>query len=405
MGTGERDEVTPTMPLIVVRVTAAAATVEEFIGRFARYFRDHEVVFVPTEGVQPSGRRVRFVFALASGEELVTGEGVVLRMRRDSGDPRRPPGMELRYQILDDASQAMVERLLAARKTPPPYVSMRIDGVADSQQVTLPHPQIDPIPIVVVPPRPPSPVPLTASMVKRPSAQLPTVPVAPPDEAARPWRFVGAGLATAAGVLAMGLAMAMISRARPEPTGVGGNGAVTNFAPASGVPMIAVPASAPPSVVAGPRPASTGGARPPPAPPRPRTGARPMELRVTTSPSGSLVFVDGEERGESPLTVAVAAGAHDVVAERPRWQAAHAHVDAPGRVQLVLERPLAHLRVSSTPPGAAVRLDGRDLGATPLDVDAPAYEEHHLRIDLGPRVWKRKIYLRPPGRLVKVGSP
>ena len=41
-----RDESTPTMPLIVVRVTATARSVEEFVARYARYFRDGEVVFV-----------------------------------------------------------------------------------------------------------------------------------------------------------------------------------------------------------------------------------------------------------------------------------------------------------------------------------------------------------------------
>ncbi|HEX8953930.1 MAG TPA: PEGA domain-containing protein, partial [Polyangia bacterium] len=94
----------------------------------------------------------------------------------------------------------------------------------------------------------------------------------------------------------------------------------------------------------------------------------------------------------------------DIVAERPRWVAVHAHVDGPGRVQLVLERPPARLRVTSTPPGAAVRLDGRDVGVTPLELDAPAYEEHQLRIERDGRVWKRKIYLRPPGRIVHVGA-
>lgn len=406
------------MPLIVVRVTAAAATLDEFVVRFARYFRDGEILFVPTEGVQPTGRRVRFVFALRGGEEVVVGEGVVMRMRRDSGDPRRPPGMELRYQIDDEASQALVQRLLAARLTPPPYLSMRIDGVADSQQVTLPHPQIEPPPLPAplpppLPPPPPipsrapaTPIPLTSSMVKRPSARLATLstmPLPSPDEASRGWRLLGVGLATGAALLAMTLAMAMIRRATPlhatapsatPHSAVGGNG------------IVIIPASAPPPVAAGPRPASTGGARPPPAPPRPRAGTRPVELRVTTSPTGSLVFVDGEERGASPLTVAVAPGAHDVVAERPRWTSAHAHVDGAGRVRLVLERPTAHLRIVTTPSGAPVRIDGRDVGATPLELDAAAYEGHRVRITLANgRVWRRNLYLRPPGRTVSIDEP
>ncbi|HWE31146.1 MAG TPA: PEGA domain-containing protein [Polyangia bacterium] len=398
MGTEQREEETPTMPLIVVRVTAAAATVDEFVARFARYFRDGEIVFVPTEGVQPSGRRVRFVFALIDGTDVVSGEGVVMRMRRDSGDPRRPPGMELRYQILDEASQAIVERLLAARVTPPPYVSMRIDGVADSQQVTLPHPQIEAPPIL-----------LTPAAIKRPSARLatlstlPPVPLPSPDEATRGWRLLGVGLATAAAMLAMTIALAMIRRAPPA---IGGNGVTVGgkrvvVAAAVGAPA-AVAASATPPVAGGPRPASTGAARPPPEPPRARAGTRPVELHVTTTPTGALVFVDGHERGASPLRIAVAAGTHDVVAERPRWSSAHAHVDGGGRVQLALERPLARLRVTSTPPGAAVRLDGRDVGVTPLELDSAAYELHRLRLERDGRVWRRKVYLRPPGRAVSV---
>ena len=120
----------------------------------------------------------------------------------------------------------------------------------------------------------------------------------------------------------------------------------------------------------------------------------PTELRVTTSPPGALVFVDGEERGAAPLAIAVAAGAHDVVAERPRWNAAHAHVDGPGHVQLVLSRPQARLRFVSTPPGASVRLDGHDVGVTPLELDADAYEQHSIRMQLDGRTWRRKIYLR-----------
>jgi len=115
----ERQEETPIFPLIITRVVAATNDVDEFIGRYYRNF-NADIVFVPTEGIQPPGRRVRFVFALADGRDVVTGEGVVLRMRRDSGDLARPAGMELRYQVLDEESQQMVERLLERRREPPP---------------------------------------------------------------------------------------------------------------------------------------------------------------------------------------------------------------------------------------------------------------------------------------------
>ena len=342
------------MPLIVVRVTAEAATVDEFVARFARYFRDGDMLFVPTEGVQPTGRRVRFVFALKGGEEVIVGEGVVMRMRRDSGDPRRPPGMELRYEIVDEASQAIVERLLAARLTPPPYLSMRIDGVADSQQVTLPHPQIEPpslpplptarrapaipppLPLPLPPPPvpPPSPIPLTASMVKRPSARsrwrrcrrcrcrrrrggarlaparrragdgrgavgddagdgddFPRGAVARDGAALRP-----STTATSPSATTTSPSATAPRGASAAPIAVGGNGLVS-------------PASASPPVAAGPRPASTGGARPPPAPPRARPGSRRRRAardhvadRLDSSSSTA------RSAAPSPLTVAGRAG-------------------------------------------------------------------------------------------------
>jgi len=450
MASEGREQETPTMPLIVVRVTAEAATVEEFIARFARYFRDGDVVFVPTEGVQPSGRRVMFVFALKGGEEMLHGQGVVMRMRRDSGDPRRPPGMELRYEISDDASAAMVERLLAARATPPPYVSMRIDGVADSQELTLPIERYvppplpppplpssplsssssssspsslsSPPPLLPSPPRLPSPGSSRPAPSRAPAApsRTPAISSAPPPRVApspsvplhvvvttpslapilpppssRLWRGIGTAIATGAAVLAVTLAAALMRRepAAPPPphvpkhaaAAVGGNGVVVTPLPT----MVAAPAPTPPPVVA-------------PSPPHP-AGA-PVQLRVVTSPSGARVFVDGEERGPSPLSVSVAAGAHDVVAERPRWLAAHAHVDGPGRVQLTLSRPQARLRIVSNPPGAAVRLDGRDVGVTPLELDADAYELHVIRFERDGRVRHKKIYLRPPAGSVTVGA-
>src|SRR5262245_37926495 len=100
----ERQEETPLVPLIAVRVRAATNELDRFVHDYCRYF-GADILFLPTEGVQPPGRRVRFAFALADDRDVVCGEGVVLRMRRDSGNPDRPAGMELRYEVLDEESQ------------------------------------------------------------------------------------------------------------------------------------------------------------------------------------------------------------------------------------------------------------------------------------------------------------
>src|SRR5258706_7800134 len=102
----EQQELTPIVPLIVVRVQSPAADVDQFIADNYRYF-GADVIFLATDAVHPPGRRVRFSFELADGRVVVCGEGIVLRSRRDTGNPTRPPGMELRYGALSEGSQAI----------------------------------------------------------------------------------------------------------------------------------------------------------------------------------------------------------------------------------------------------------------------------------------------------------
>ena len=433
------------MPLIVVRVTAEAATVEEFIARFARYFRDGDVVFVPTEGVQPSGRRVMFVFALKGGEEMLHGQGVVMRMRRDSGDPRRPPGMELRYEISDDASAAMVERLLAARATPPPYVSMRIDGVADSQELTLPIERYvppplpppplpssplsssssssspsslsSPPPLLPSPPRLPSPGSSRPAPSRAPAApsRTPAISSAPPPRVApspsvplhvvvttpslapilpppssRLWRGIGTAIATGAAVLAVTLAAALMRRepAAPPPPHVPKHAAAAvggNGVVVTPLPtMVAAPAPTPPPVVA-------------PSPPHP-AGA-PVQLRVVTSPSGARVFVDGEAlRTPTPIHAEqFASGMHKVVVEKKGYttrelpvqlgDGEHRTLDVelrpgPKRVVRVAQVPKGYLTVR-TVPWSKVFEGARLIGTTPM-ANVPLTEGTHTLTFVNP---------------------
>ncbi|MDB4970371.1 MAG: Heat shock protein Hsp70 family protein [Myxococcales bacterium] len=427
----ERQEETPIFPLIITRVTATTSDVEEFVARYFRNFTA-DIVFVPTEAIQPPGRRVRFVFALADGRDLVTGEGVVLRMRRDSGDAARPAGMDLRYQVLDEGSQRVVDRLLERGSSPPapppPYVSMSFGGETGS--VTLPGPR-SPAPL---PPAPLPPAPLPLAPLPPPATwptdqRRPTLPANPLAEVTAPslaafvehalvdqtrrwqrWRppsdltRFAAGFATGAALLALVGLIGFLRRPHtvdsPSPAiaaaaaasapaavaraATGGNGIVASDDDSEG--------AAPPAAV-GPRPTTAGGVRP---------FRRSVTLSITTLPPGSTVFVDGEARGPSPLVLAVAPGAHDVVAERARYATAHAHVDGPGHVQLTQERPRATLRVTSLPPGAEVRLDGRRVGTTPLEIPCAGYELHRLQLDNGERTARRRVYVRPPMASVTV---
>ena len=123
------DPVDPALqPVIVLRVVIRSPDLETFVNKYSRFIKDDRI-FIFTKSSQPPGTRVRFTLELADGQPLITGEGTVTRIRPDSGDPSKPPGMELRFLPLDEASRVLVERMLRAREetgqfsavtTPPP---------------------------------------------------------------------------------------------------------------------------------------------------------------------------------------------------------------------------------------------------------------------------------------------
>src|SRR4051794_35883957 len=115
-------------PIIVLRVVIRSPDLPTFVSKYSRFIKDDRI-FIFTKSSQPPGTRVRFTLELADGQPLMTGEGTVTRIRPDSGDASKPPGMELRFLPLDEASRVLVERMLRAREstgqfsavtTPPP---------------------------------------------------------------------------------------------------------------------------------------------------------------------------------------------------------------------------------------------------------------------------------------------
>jgi serine/threonine-protein kinase len=123
-------------------------------------------------------------------------------------------------------------------------------------------------------------------------------------------------------------------------------------------------------------------------PPVPQAGS----LRVATEPDGARVLVNGEERGSSPLLLeALPLGTYQVRIERRGFQAeeleAAITAEAPAASLDVALRPQAPavpaaprpaiLRIRSSPSGARIAVDGRDVGVTPIE---------RLQVDAGSRV-------------------
>jgi hypothetical protein len=470
--TGERQENTPLVPLIVIRVEAPTASIDEFVAQYCRYFGS-EIMFLPTEGFQPAGRRVRFAFALSDGREIVWGEGVVMRMRRDSGNPSRPPGMELRYFVLDEESQAIVDRMLQLRVSgaqmgkpePPPYVSMWLEhSSADDDRTTRPRTQsihhtaeelqeqLKPI-AEKSPTLPANPFAdvtrealeyfvewamsrmTGAPRRRRVTAEIAILSAKPP---ARALLSFAAGVAMT--VAAIGVVKLVTERHPPHPPASEAQTArpreralpnVTALAKADARPRVVSPPQVPsePTLIGGARTPARSLPLPAPRPaaqlatpsmPRPslvhethethelhepshlRHPGKMVVLSLRATPADALLKLDGESPTHGPLKLEVAAGTHELLVERPRYASARLHVEAPGHLAVHLSRPPATLRVTSTPPGANVTLDGQPVGVTPLELTVTAYEQHHVDLELGGQSRRRRVYVRPPFAAVEV---
>jgi hypothetical protein len=130
-----------------------------------------------------------------------------------------------------------------------------------------------------------------------------------------------------------------------------------------------------------------------------KTGVNHM-LRVSTEPSNAIIDVDGVTVGPSPYSAPLTGGPHrlsarltgyvrldfdfnmpkerdldlplSLEAEHQAADATPAHPASPGASAPGAAPAAAgtgHVRIQSMPPGAAVQIDGRDVGVTPVDVD------------------------------------
>ena len=114
-------------------------------------------------------------------------------------------------------------------------------------------------------------------------------------------------------------------------------------------------------------------------------------LNVTTDPAGARLFVDGVERGQTPLTVALKPGPHSLEVRgdgAPRLMPVT--ITAGAQLTQYLELPKAtaavgQLLVRTEPAGARVSVDGVARGVSPVTVAALPPGEHAVQVesDLG----------------------
>jgi hypothetical protein len=115
-------------------------------------------------------------------------------------------------------------------------------------------------------------------------------------------------------------------------------------------------------------------------------------LNVTTDPAGARLFVDGVERGSTPLTVALKPGPHslEVRGEGTAPRLMPVTITAGAALSQYLELPKAaaavgQIQVRTEPAGAHVSIDGVARGSSPVTVAALTPGEHQVVVesDLG----------------------
>ncbi|HEY2731164.1 MAG TPA: PEGA domain-containing protein [Polyangia bacterium] len=127
-------------------------------------------------------------------------------------------------------------------------------------------------------------------------------------------------------------------------------------------------------------------------------------LRVIASEPDAQIFVDGEDKGRSPASVAsIKPGDHIVEARKAKFKAVqqtvHVVANENAIVQLKLEiappdRPRAALKVQSTVPNAEVFVDGSSLGRAPVDRNDLDPGKHYVVVHRdGYTDFKREVVL------------
>ena len=157
------------------------------------------------------------------------------------------------------------------------------------------------------------------------------------------------------------------------------------------------PSAAPP--IEAPLPAVAVGAKRPAPAGHPSAGSDGCSARIVTEPSDAKVSWRGQTLGKSPVAgakIPCGAGVLTIVHERYQTLTREVNAEAgtPVAVSERLHRPPATLIVASSPPGAAISVNGQALGAAPRRLPTARYEQVSIRATMaGYAPWTKKVYL------------
>jgi len=109
-----------------------------------------------------------------------------------------------------------------------------------------------------------------------------------------------------------------------------------------------------------------------------------VSVHLTSAPSGATVFVNDEERGQTPLDLDVLPGKYELRLTKKYHEARMVTltVDSPASREYELAKVHARVAFESEPQGATVYVDGAKVGTTPISVEAVDGGPHRARFVL-----------------------
>ncbi|MBC7978900.1 MAG: PEGA domain-containing protein, partial [Myxococcales bacterium] len=115
----------------------------------------------------------------------------------------------------------------------------------------------------------------------------------------------------------------------------------------------------------------------------PVVGHGPCRFTVATTPAGSIVRLDDQAMGPSPITIESTCEKHKVDVTHARYQSATRWVtlaaDKPQELGINLSRPTHAVTVTSSPSGAELSIEGRRAGTTPTVIQMMGFASVRLR--------------------------
>jgi hypothetical protein len=115
------------------------------------------------------------------------------------------------------------------------------------------------------------------------------------------------------------------------------------------------------------------------------------ELVIQSRPAGARISIDSEDRGVTPLTLGLPAGAHVIEVQIGRSEprvipiTIRTGVQTAQYIELQNVPTTGGLDITSDPPGARVSIDGRTRGSTPLTIRDLPPGDHTVLIEAGGR--------------------